>query len=75
MPRRAKNLPSFDFARPQPAAPLRVRSTGGRNQSWGGFSRLGANTVVGIDLDYQMLGDKNGMLMVTVCGTAVTLDP
>ena len=38
-------------------------------------ARLGANAVVGIDLDYQVLGDKNGMLMVTVCGTAVTLDP
>jgi uncharacterized protein YbjQ (UPF0145 family) len=38
-------------------------------------ARLGANAVVGIDLDYQVLGDKNGMLMVTVCGTAVVLDP
>jgi uncharacterized protein YbjQ (UPF0145 family) len=38
-------------------------------------ARLGANAVVGIDLDYQVLGDKNGMLMVTVCGTAVVLGP
>ena len=38
-------------------------------------ARLGANAVLGIDLDYQVLGDKNGMLMVTVCGTAVVLDP
>jgi uncharacterized protein YbjQ (UPF0145 family) len=30
--------------------------------------------VIGIDLDYEVLGDKNGMLMVTVCGTAVVLD-
>lgn len=37
-------------------------------------SKLGANAVVGIDIDYEVLGEKNGMLMVTVCGTAVTLD-
>ena len=37
-------------------------------------ARLGANAVIGIDLDYEVLGDKNGMLMVTVCGTAVVLD-
>jgi uncharacterized protein YbjQ (UPF0145 family) len=32
---------------------------------------LGANAVVGIDLDYEVLGQKNGMLMVSVSGTAV----
>jgi len=32
---------------------------------------LGANAVVGIDLDYEVLGQANGMLMVTVSGTAV----
>jgi uncharacterized protein YbjQ (UPF0145 family) len=31
----------------------------------------GANAVVGIDLDYEVLGQANGMLMVTVSGTAV----
>lgn len=35
--------------------------------------RLGANAVVGIDIDYEVLGEKNGMLMVAVSGTAVTL--
>ena len=70
-----KNLPSFDFARRSSVPVTAPPAAGGRNQSWGGFSRLGANAVVGIDLDYQVLGDKNGMLMVTVCGTAVTLDP
>lgn len=35
---------------------------------------LGANAVVGIDIDYEVLGEKNGMLMVTVSGTAVVLD-
>ena len=31
----------------------------------------GANAVVGIDVDYVVLGADNGMLMVTVSGTAV----
>src|SRR4051794_23215419 len=34
-------------------------------------TELGANAVIGIDLDYEVLGQNNGMLMVTVCGTAV----
>jgi hypothetical protein len=28
-------------------------------------------TVVGVDLDYEVLGQGSGMLMVTVSGTAV----
>lgn len=32
---------------------------------------LGANAVVGIDLDYEVIGDS--MLMVSVSGTAVTI--
>ena len=32
---------------------------------------LGANGVIGIDLDYEVLGQANGMLMVTCSGTAV----
>jgi uncharacterized protein YbjQ (UPF0145 family) len=32
---------------------------------------LGANAVVGIDLDYEVLGQNNGMLMVSASGTAV----
>lgn len=35
--------------------------------------QMGANAVVGIDLDYETLGDTNGMLMVTVSGTAVVI--
>ena len=34
-------------------------------------SELGANGVIGIDLDYEVLGQNNGMLMVSVSGTAV----
>jgi uncharacterized protein YbjQ (UPF0145 family) len=36
---------------------------------------LGANAVLGIDIDYQVLGQTNGMLMVSVSGTAVVLSP
>jgi uncharacterized protein YbjQ (UPF0145 family) len=32
---------------------------------------LGANAVVGVDLDYETVGSQGGMLMVTVSGTAV----
>ena len=35
---------------------------------------LGADAVVGIDIDYEVLGQGNNMLMVTASGTAVTLD-
>ncbi len=34
---------------------------------------LGANAVVGVDIDYEVLGQKNGMLMVSASGTAVVL--
>ncbi|WP_313950642.1 heavy metal-binding domain-containing protein [Accumulibacter sp.] len=34
---------------------------------------LGANAVVGVDLDYQVLGQSNGMLMVSASGTAVVV--
>ena len=37
-------------------------------------AKLGANAVVGVDLDYEVLGQSNGMLMVTVSGTAVVID-
>jgi len=37
-------------------------------------AQLGANAVVGIDIDYEVLGEKNGMLMVSISGTAVTLE-
>ena len=35
--------------------------------------RLGANAVVGVDIDYEVLGSNNAMLMVTASGTAVTI--
>jgi uncharacterized protein YbjQ (UPF0145 family) len=36
-------------------------------------SRLGADAVVGIDIDYEVVGANGSMLMVSVSGTAVTL--
>lgn len=34
---------------------------------------LGANAVVGIDLDYEVIGQNGSMLMVSASGTAVIL--
>ena len=34
----------------------------------------GANAVVGVDVDYEVLGQGNNMLMVTASGTAVVLE-
>jgi len=34
-------------------------------------AELGANAVVGVDLDYEVLGAQNSMLMVSASGTAV----
>ena len=33
--------------------------------------RLGTNAIVGVDIDYQVLGADNGMMMVIASGTAV----
>lgn len=35
--------------------------------------KAGANGVIGVDFDYEVLGEKNGMMMVTVSGTAVKI--
>lgn len=37
-------------------------------------NELGANAVVGVDIDYEVLGADNGMLMVTASGTAVVVE-
>ena len=34
---------------------------------------MGANAVIAIDIDYEVLGQNNGMLMVAVSGTAVVV--
>jgi uncharacterized protein YbjQ (UPF0145 family) len=38
-----------------------------------GEAIVGANAVIGVDLDYEVLGAQNGMLMVSASGTAVCL--
>jgi uncharacterized protein YbjQ (UPF0145 family) len=34
---------------------------------------LGANGVIGVDFDYEVLGETNGMMMVAVSGTAIKI--
>lgn len=34
---------------------------------------MGANAVIGVDIDYEVLGQGSNMLMVTASGTAVVL--
>ncbi len=36
--------------------------------------QIGANAIVGVDIDYEVLGTDNGMLMVTASGTAVVVE-
>ena len=36
-------------------------------------SNLGANAIIGVKMDYEVLGADNGMLMVTCSGTAVVV--
>ena len=35
---------------------------------------MGANAVIGVDLDYETVGRSGSMLMVTANGTAVTIE-
>ncbi len=36
--------------------------------------RLGANAIVGVDIDYETIGSNGSMLMVTAAGTAVRIE-
>lgn len=36
-------------------------------------AQMGANAVIGVDLDYETVGSSGSMLMVTATGTAVTI--
>lgn len=36
-------------------------------------SKMGEDAIVGVDVDYEVLGKENGMIMVSVSGTAVKL--
>ena len=35
---------------------------------------MGANAVIGVDLDYETLGDGGGMMMVSASGTAIVIN-
>jgi len=35
---------------------------------------MGANAIIGVDVDYEVLGQANNMLMVTASGTAVVIE-
>lgn len=35
---------------------------------------LGANAIIGVDIDYEVLGQGGNMLMVTASGTAVSIE-
>ena len=37
-------------------------------------AKIGANAVVGIDIDYEVVGQGSSMLMVSVSGTAVLVE-
>ncbi|MEZ0608408.1 heavy metal-binding domain-containing protein [Fibrella sp. WM1] len=37
-------------------------------------TRLGANAIVGVDLDYETIGGNGSMLMVSANGTAVVIE-
>jgi uncharacterized protein YbjQ (UPF0145 family) len=43
-------------------------------EMWEEAQSRGANAVVGVDLDYETLGARNGMLMVSASGTAVVVE-
>jgi len=36
--------------------------------------KLGGNAVIGVDIDYEVIGEQGSMMLVSVSGTAVTLD-
>lgn len=36
--------------------------------------KMGANAVIGVDIDYEVLGQGGNMLMVTASGTAVVIE-
>lgn len=50
------------------AKDLAIKDMAEQAASWG------ANAIIAVDLDYQVLGKENGMLMVAANGTAVVLE-
>lgn len=52
---------------------LRAAKDTSMNEMMQRAEALGANAVVGIDIDYETIGGSGSMLMVAVSGTAVVL--
>ncbi len=50
---------------------LQAARTEALNEMCRRAENVGANAVVGVDIDYEVLGTDNGMLMVSASGTAV----
>ncbi len=44
------------------------------NEMMQNASAMGANAIIGIDLDYEVVGMKGSMIMVNVSGTAVQIN-
>lgn len=51
---------------------------GGQAQAWeqelAKARDIGANAIVGIDIDYEVIGSRASMMMVSVSGTAVRVN-
>ncbi len=43
------------------------------NEARSAAKSMGADGIVGIDFDYEVLGETNGMMLVSVTGTAVKM--
>lgn len=48
--------------------------TNAMNELMANAQKIGANAVVGVDVDYEVLGADNGMIMVIASGTAVIVN-
>ena len=53
---------------------LREAKTIAVNEMIANAEKLGANAIIGVDMDFEALGSGNSMLMVTATGTAVIVE-
>ena len=52
---------------------LREAKNTSMNEMMDRAREMGANAIVGIDIDYETIGESNSMLMVATSGTAVVI--
>ena len=52
---------------------LREATNTSMNEMMDRAREMGANAIVGIDIDYETIGESNSMLMVATSGTAVVI--